>query len=149
MGLHSATNASLSSCKVLGCTGWAETACWSMSQACSIWFKSGDRAGQSICTTVSRSRRASVTCAQWGWALWSIRIKHRYMISQTDQESHYSTLLLLTFLFQQHKVSFSIDANACPNHDWTLAIAIMFCHIQVMKSLFEHSPHQLTFISEV
>ena len=63
---------------------------------------------------------------------------------------------------------FSIDANACPNHDWTLAIVIMFCHIQVMKSLFGHfaiaimfchiqvmkslfgpSPHQMTFINEV
>ena len=53
ISLHSATNASLSSCKVLGYTGLSEVARRGMSHACPIGFRSGDRAGQSIQTIVS------------------------------------------------------------------------------------------------
>ena len=52
-------------------------------------------------------------------------------------------------IFNNLQVSFSIDDNACPNHNWALAISVMFCHINFIKSLFRHSPHQLTSISKI
>jgi len=50
---HSSISAVPSSCKLAVCTGRAETAACSRSQACSIGLMSGERAGQSMQSMIS------------------------------------------------------------------------------------------------
>ncbi len=75
MPFHSSLRAAVRACTVAGGFWRPETRLWRMSHKCSIGFKSGDRAGNSMKSMPSCSRQAWTTLAVWGRALSCIRTK--------------------------------------------------------------------------
>ena len=144
---HSFKRVRLSSWTVLGLTGRAEMALCSMSHTCSMWLRSGKRAGQSIRTMVASWRRyLLVTMALCGLALSSIKmnsgpIAPAYGRTYTYQDLINVPLARQAAVINDMKVSLALHADSRPHHNGTPSIAIMVCNANRCKTLMGHSPH--------
>ena len=126
IGVHSATKRILELCEVLGYTGLAEIPRLRMSHARSMGFRSSDQAGQSIWTSVKFQIGVSDVCTV-GTGI--VVYQNKFLTNRTCWWPRKLSKNLIEILqcrqysvFNSVQVSFSVDDNAFPNHDWALAI---------------------------
>ena len=93
MALHSSNNASVSSWRVWGCCGWFWIRRPSKSHKCSIQFRSGLYASQSITWIPAASRNSLVSIAECAGTPSCINVKFCPIISGSPEPPEYSAQL--------------------------------------------------------